>query len=112
MVYYIYIKDKEMEKMNKRNFFNNLVTNLREADASIRCHTNTDAYNNPIMVTASKPFNPELSTHSENVISVKCDRNVVSVLVDGVLVDKVDWKKHYTPNMVALTVERVRYFIK
>ena len=98
--------------MNKREFFNNLVTNLREADASIHCHTNTDAYNNPIKVTASKPFNPKLSTHSENVISVECDRNVVSVLVDGVLVDKVDWKKHYTPNMVALTVDTVRNFIK
>ena len=98
--------------MNKRDFFNTLVTNLREADASIHCHTNTDAYNNPIKITASKPVNPKVSTHSENGISVKCDRNVVSVLVDGVLVDKVDWKKHYTPNMVASTVDTVRNFIK
>ena len=98
--------------MKKRDFLNNLVTNLREADASIYCHTNTDAYNNPFMVTASKPFNPKVSTHSENVIAVECDRNIVSVYVDGVLVDKVDWKKHYTPNMVASTVDTVRNFIK
>ena len=98
--------------MNKREFYNNLVTNLSLADRDLHVHANTDGYGNPYKVTAFKPFDFKKGTFSNNVISVKCYRNIVTIYENNELLEETDWNKHYKPNMVAITAERVLELIK